>query len=40
MTDPATTPAPPYYAVIFTSARTDGDHGYHDPTRRLHELTA
>jgi heme-degrading monooxygenase HmoA len=21
-------PAPPYYAVIFTSKRTDGDHGY------------
>jgi heme-degrading monooxygenase HmoA len=24
----ATTPEPPYYAVIFTSKRTDGDHGY------------
>jgi heme-degrading monooxygenase HmoA len=24
----ACTPAPPYYAVIFTSRRTDGDHGY------------
>ena len=24
----ARTPAPPYYAVIFTSRRTDGDHGY------------
>lgn len=22
------TPAPPYYAVIFTSKRTSGDHGY------------
>ncbi len=21
-------PSPPYYAVIFTSRRTDGDHGY------------
>lgn len=24
----AQTPAPPYYAVIFTAQRTDGDHGY------------
>jgi hypothetical protein len=24
----ARTPAPPYYAVIFTSLRTEGDHGY------------
>ena len=24
----AATPAPPYYAVIFTSIRTDGDQGY------------
>ena len=24
----ATTPEPPYFAVIFTSARTEGDHGY------------
>lgn len=24
----ATTPQPPYYAVIFTSLRTDGDNGY------------
>jgi heme-degrading monooxygenase HmoA len=24
----ARTPPPPYYAVIFTSRRTDGDHGY------------
>jgi len=23
-----TTPEPPYYAVIFTSRRTEGDHGY------------
>ena len=22
------TPEPPYYAVIFTSVRTEGDHGY------------
>ncbi|MEL7531117.1 MAG: antibiotic biosynthesis monooxygenase [Bacteroidota bacterium] len=24
----ASTPKPPYYAVIFTSARTEGDNGY------------
>ena len=24
----ATTPEPPYYAVIFTSRRTEGDNGY------------
>ncbi|HSF95174.1 MAG TPA: antibiotic biosynthesis monooxygenase, partial [Thermohalobaculum sp.] len=24
----ARTPEPPYYAVIFTAQRTDGDHGY------------
>lgn len=24
----ATTPEPPYYAVIFTSLRTEGDNGY------------
>jgi heme-degrading monooxygenase HmoA len=24
----ANTPEPPYYAVIFTSQRTQGDHGY------------
>ena len=24
----ATTPAPPYYAVIFTAQRTEGDDGY------------
>lgn len=25
---PAATPEPPYTAVIFTSVRADGDHGY------------
>jgi heme-degrading monooxygenase HmoA len=28
VTDFADTPEPPYVAVIFTSTRTDGDHGY------------
>ena len=26
----AATPEPPYFAVIFTSTRTDGDNGYTD----------
>ena len=29
------TPAPPYYAVIFTSRRTDGDHGYAAMAERM-----
>ena len=28
MSEIAKTPAPPYYAVIFTSHRTEGDKGY------------
>lgn len=28
MSQLATTPTPPYYAVIFTSTRTSGDNGY------------
>jgi heme-degrading monooxygenase HmoA len=38
MTAPARTPAPPYYAVIFTSRRTAGDHGYGAMARRMEEL--
>lgn len=30
MTTAAATPDPPYYAVIFTSVRTPGDHGYEE----------
>ncbi|ASS75240.1 hypothetical protein CIG75_09765 [Tumebacillus algifaecis] len=30
MSHPANTPRPPYYAVIFTSLRTEGDKGYGD----------
>ncbi|MGZ3755358.1 MAG: antibiotic biosynthesis monooxygenase family protein [Mucilaginibacter sp.] len=26
----AATPEPPYYLVVFTSLRTDGDNGYND----------
>jgi heme-degrading monooxygenase HmoA len=34
----ATTPEPPYYAVIFTSLRTEGDRGYAAMARRMVEL--
>ena len=36
----ATTPAPPYYAVIFTSLRTDGDNGYGDMAELMLTLAA
>lgn len=29
---------PPYYAVIFTSCRTDGDNGYGEAAKRILEL--
>ena len=32
----AHTPAPPYYAVIFSSLRTAGDHGYGEEIGRAH----
>ncbi|WP_417228221.1 antibiotic biosynthesis monooxygenase family protein [Amphritea sp.] len=38
MSDIAKTPKPPYYAVIFTSTRTDGDHGYAETAERMVEL--
>lgn len=34
----ADTPKPPYYAVIFTSTRTDGDNGYGEMANRMLEL--
>ncbi len=34
----APTPKPPYYAVIFTSIRTDVDAGYGDTAARMVEL--
>lgn len=34
----AETPEPPYYAVIFTSLRTEGDHGYGAMAMRMVEL--
>ena len=36
----ATTPKPPYYAVIFTSLRTEGDRGYGHMAQRMVELAA
>lgn len=34
----AKTPAPPYYAVIFTSERTEEDNGYGEMAERMDEL--
>jgi hypothetical protein len=36
----ARTPDPPYYAVIFTSLRTEGDHGYGQMADRMLELAS
>jgi len=36
----APTPKPPYYAVIFTSERTDGDNGYALMAAQMLELAA
>lgn len=38
--DIAQTPEPPYYAVIFTSQRTEGDNGYGQMADRMVELAA
>ena len=40
MAAPATTPQPPYYAVIFTSVRTDGDNGYGAMAQQMLELAS
>ncbi len=34
----AKTPPPPYYAVIFTSLRTEGDNGYGDMSDKMVEM--
>ena len=34
----ASTPEPPYYAVIFTSRRTEADDGYEAMARAMYEL--
>ena len=36
----ANTPEPPYYAVIFTSLRTQGDKDYEEASARMVELAA
>ncbi len=40
MTSIANTPEPPYFAVIFTSQRTDGDNGYGAMAERMAELAS
>lgn len=40
MSSIARTPPPPYYAVIFTSIRTEGDRGYAVMAARMVELAA
>lgn len=40
MSQLAETPNPPYYAVIFTSVRTEGDNGYGETAERMVELAA
>ena len=36
----ARTPSPPYYAVIFSSYRTEGDNGYDAMAERMVELAS
>jgi heme-degrading monooxygenase HmoA len=38
--DFAGTPAPPYYAVIFSSQRSDGEGGYNSMAARMEQLAA
>lgn len=38
MSEIANTPKPPYYAVIFSSHRTEGDNGYGEMANRMVEL--
>ena len=40
MSTVASTPKPPYYAVIFTSLRTEDDNGYADMATKMLELAA
>ena len=35
----AQTPALPYYAVIFTARRTDGDDGYDQVAKKMFDMT-
>ncbi|MET0657543.1 MAG: antibiotic biosynthesis monooxygenase [Steroidobacteraceae bacterium] len=36
----ATTPPPPYYAVIFTSVKTDDAHGYGEAAAKMLDLAS
>ena len=38
MSELVSTPTPPYYTVIFTSTRTDGNNGYDETSERMVEL--
>lgn len=38
MSQIAQTPQPPYYAVIFTSLRTEGGNGYAEAAQRMLEI--
>ncbi|MCK9425910.1 MAG: antibiotic biosynthesis monooxygenase [Ignavibacteriaceae bacterium] len=40
MSEIAITPAPPYYAVIFTSHRTKDDNGYSEMAGKMNDLAA
>ncbi|AYH44795.1 antibiotic biosynthesis monooxygenase [Azoarcus sp. DN11] len=40
MVSPAQTPQPPYFAVIFTSVRTDSDNGYGETAKQMVELAS
>lgn len=40
MVVPATTPEPPYYAVIFTSVRNDDDNGYAEMANQMLALAS
>ncbi|TLS40632.1 antibiotic biosynthesis monooxygenase [Streptomyces montanus] len=35
--DPVAAQEPPYYAVVFTSVRTEGDNGYGETAERMEE---
>lgn len=40
MLETTNTPEPPYYAVIFSSYRTEGDNGYAEMADRMVELAS
>lgn len=40
MVSPAQTPQPPYFAVIFTSVRTEGDNGYAETAKLMLDMVS